>query len=340
VNAHRIAILSRRILASSLFIAGALATGCSSSSSGSTTPAAPPPPTLAASFTTGITPLASLYQAVKGPDGRTWMSEFEGDAVAAATTSGVVTEYATGVNSQPNGIVVGPDGNIWAAGYGPGIYKITPAGVVTTYPLAGAHIGQLTVGADSNLWFDDYGNNTVGKITTAGAITSYPLPAGTISCGIASGTDGNLWLTDCGNGTIDKISTAGTILNSYSTGLSTKNPSFIIAAPDGNLYFTEPAFSGTLSDHIGKITTAGAITELAPLAPSTYPNVLTVGKDGNLYFTEYSKANVGRVTLSNGIITEFPLTLSGGDTGTDGIVNGADNRLWIGGHSTIYALTY
>ncbi len=58
-------------------------------------------------------------------------------------------------------------------------------------------------------------------------------------------------------------------------------PSGITAGPDGNLWFTERS-----SRKIGRITTAGVITE-SPPNPGTTPNEITAGPDGNLWFTEY-----------------------------------------------------
>jgi virginiamycin B lyase len=283
-----------------------------------------------------------MAQAAKGADGRTWFSQFgspAGDGVAAVTTAGVVTHYSTGVGSQPNAIILGPDGNIWVGGYGPGIYKVTTAGVVTPYALAGSHIVEFAIGTDGNIWFGDYGNNAIGKITTTGTITSYPLPAGGSPCGLATGGDGNLWLADCGNGAVDQYSTAGALLHTYSTGLSSKGIGYIVGAPDGNLYMSEYNDQVAVNDHIVKVSTSGVLTEMS-VAPLTYPDNLAVGKDGNVYFTEYDKSNLGRVTLATGTIAQFPLVLTAGDVGTEAIANGSDNRLWLGGSSAIYALTY
>jgi virginiamycin B lyase len=334
----------KRYLGFALFSA-LIMTGCSGSGGISAPFAATVSvPTVASTITAGITANSALSEAVSGPDGRIWFTEFNNSAnnLAAVTTAGVVTEYhLTGLNFQPNGIVVGPDGNIWTGGYGGLIDKVTTGGVATQYTVAaGAHITTMVVGSDSNIWYGDYGNSKVGKITTAGVVTEYPLPAGSIPCGIAAGSDGNLWLTDCGLGFIRKISTAGTVLNSYSAGLSHPTGVFeIIGGPDGNLYFTENNGNAAIMDGVGKITTAGTITELGTLTPLTAPQVLAIGKDGNVYFTELLKKNLGRIFLSNGAVSEFPLVLSGSN-GTTAIAAGPDGRLWLSGFQTIYAVTY
>ena len=324
--------------------ATSLLVGCGSS--GGSTPPNPPSavtPTVSQTISSGITASAALFEAVNGPDGRIWFTEFSGDKLAAVTTSGTVTEYSMPpANSQPLGIVVGPDGNLWTGGYGGVILKSTTSGATTQYPIAGAHFDQMVVGPDNNIWFTDYGNNKIGNITTAGVITAYPAPAGWTPGGIAKGSDGNLWVCaeKSGAGAIVKVTTAGA-MTTYTTGLSANAaPQFMTSAPDGNLYFTEPFFTSTLNDHIGKVTTSGTITELGTLAPNTYPANIVVGKDGNLYFTEYSKPNLGKVTVSSGAVTETPLTLASGAHGTNAVVAGSDNNLWLGDFQNIYKVTY
>lgn len=309
---------------------------CNSTGGSSPTPPTPTAtPSVSQTITAGITASASLSQAVNGPDGRVWFSEFNTSGVAAVTTTGTATEYAMPVGSQPNGITVGADSNIWTGGYGGVILKVTTAGVATSYPIAGAHIGGLVLGPDGNVWYTDYGNKTVGKITTAGVITTYTPPAGVGPSEITKGPDNNLWVTDF-NGSILQVTPAG-VFTQFKTGLSAgASPNAIVTGSDGNLYFTEPFFSATKNDHIGKITTAGVITELGSLAPNTYPNQITTGKDGNLYFSQYATGMIGKVTVSSGTVSEWTLGIVNGG----GIVNGPDNNLWVGGQQAVYKISY
>jgi len=52
-----------------------------------------------------------------GPDGNIWFTERSGNKIGRITTSGVVTEYSSGMSSttKPIGITTGPDGNLWFA---------------------------------------------------------------------------------------------------------------------------------------------------------------------------------------------------------------------------------
>ena len=275
---------------------------------------------------------------VKGPDKRVWFTEFEGDAIGAISTSGVVSVYPTSAGSQPYAIAVRRK-TVWAGGFGGELFRSTKKGTLASFPIAGAHIGDIVEGPDKNLWFTDYGNNKIGRVTKTGVVTEYPLPAGATPSGIAVGKDKNFWITDSGRNTIVKMSASGTVLKSYGRGI-TKNVSvqFIVAAPDGNLYFSQYA-DFNLPDAIGRITTKGKISEIGTLPVGAYPNRLTVGKDGNVYFAIGNMQAVGVVDLATEKVSYswLPMTHL---SGTDGIAAGSDKRLWLGGCYTIYAVSY
>ncbi len=329
----------RQIAHIALYVAfGSLVAACSSS--GGSAPNPPNPgPVLSATFTSGITTNASLYDAVSGPDGRIWFTEFSADNLAAVTTSGTVTEYPTGALTQPNGIAVGPDGNLWTGGFGASIEKVTTSGSVTTYAVAGAHVGDIVSGPGGLLWFTDYGNKEIGTISTTGTVHEYVLPGGSDPSGIAVGADGNLWVTDSGNNAILKVSPAGSVLASYPSTVSTgESLEYIVAAPDGNLYFTVYEDNASTNDVVGRITTGGTVTKAGMIAPLSYPNRIIVGKDGNLYFTEYATAKLGKVTLATGTVSESSPGIA--SYGNSAIAAGSDGRLWVGGTQTIWALSY
>jgi virginiamycin B lyase len=79
----------------------------------------------------------------------------------------------------------------------------------------------------------------------------------------------------------------------------------------------------TQTDSIGRMTTAGVITEYA--VPGAGGNsTITAGPDGELWFTEYGE--IGRITTA-GAITLFSIPTSGP---TGGITAGPDGALWFG----------
>ena len=121
-----------------------------------------------------------------GPDGNLWFTEFSVNQIGRITTTGVVTEFSTGITAGagPNFITVGSDGNLWFTEYyGNRIGRITTAGVVTEFSTGistGAKPSGITAGPDGNLWFTEPGVNKIGRITPAGVVTEF-------STGISSG---------------------------------------------------------------------------------------------------------------------------------------------------------
>lgn len=107
-------------------------------------------------------------------------------------------------------------------------------------------------------------------------------------------------------------------------------PTDITTGPDGNLWFTEQGGLGG----IGRITTAGAITEYrAGLTPGFsiggMPSHITSGPDGALWFTAEGGAGlIGRLDPATGKVTEFCTGLTRNMKPT-GIAPGPDGNLWF-----------
>ena len=103
--------------------------------------------------------------------------------VAAVLPGGTVETMASGI--APNGIALGPDGNLWFTNYGnDSIGRITPIGVVTNYS-GGSGIWApyaITAAPDGNLWFANSLDNSIGRITAVeppGAPTNAAVQPGT-----------------------------------------------------------------------------------------------------------------------------------------------------------------
>jgi virginiamycin B lyase len=94
----------------------------------------------------------------------------------------------------------------------------------------------------------------------------------------------------------------------------------ITTGPDGALWFTE-----NNADQIGRITTAGSVTEY-PLTVNAGPWGITAGPDGALWFTETGRDKIGRITTA-GAVTEYPVPSAG--PGLEGITAGPDGALWF-----------
>jgi streptogramin lyase len=198
------------------------------------------------------------FQMTLGSDGAFWITEEANGSeplpfILRLTVGGQETEYEV-PNTIPfeqdvYGITPGPDGNLWfTSNFSNFVGSITPAGVITEYPLQTVDCGggtqtgyfpiDIATGSDGALWFQEYpscgGTNYIGRITTSGSITEYPNSIG--GAGLVLGSDGNLWAgVGAPDNTIASISTSG-VVTAYSDGSSCV-PGGIGGGSDGSVWF-------------------------------------------------------------------------------------------------------
>jgi len=243
---------------------------------------------------------------ITGPDGNLWFAA--GDKIARITPMGKISEFP--LPSATSSITTGPDGNLWFTEQS-NIGRMTLTGKVSEFSLpfhqypagpnpkggpADSAQGEslaITAGPDGNLWFIEImqnGGSFIGRITTSGKITEFPLPsANTLPSSITAGSDGNLWFTEIGTnngpskigvitpqGKIREFTLSHSVLGSITRG------------PDGNLWFTEFQYNetGTTAGKIGRISTAGKISDFPLPTASNSPISITFGTDHTLWFIE------------------------------------------------------
>jgi streptogramin lyase len=285
-------------------------------------------------FETGLTPGVQLWGITNGPDGNTWFTEENNNAVGRVTPGAVITEFTAGFpTGSPRGIVTGPDGNLWVAQAGGdgAIARVTKAGEVTEFPVPTAgDPNDVAVGPDGNIWYVDPKANVIGRITPEGSITEFAdgLSDGAEPAAIVKGPDGKLWFTEQKAGKIGRITTAG-VITEFSSGISGgSEPADIAAGPDGNLWFTLNSDPGG----IGRITTAGDVMEFSDgLTMNSKPLGIAAGPDGALWFTEsVSPGRIGRITTEGGI-TEYSAGLVA-ISHPWFIAAGPDGNMWFTGN--------
>jgi len=109
---------------------------------------------------------------------------------------------------------------------------------------------------------------------------------GSLSAGIVVGNDGNLWFPEQNANKIGHMATDGTGFGESAVLSYGKNPFRIAVGSDQNLWFTCQSV-GVNNAAIGKITTAGVITEYHPAeipagpaptlnSPTSAPAVVTL----------------------------------------------------------------
>jgi streptogramin lyase len=239
---------------------------------------------------------------------------------ATAASAQTITEFPIPTaGTDPLGITVGTDGNLWFTEFFVGkIGRITTAGVITEFAAAG-NPQFIVTGSDGNLWFAEQSIFKIGRMTTAGAFTDFPILTPGSLVGIAAGSDGNLWFVEPASAHIGRITTAG-VVTEFPVP-SGGAPIQIASGPDGNLWFTN-----INTGQIGRVTTAGVITEFPTNVAGSSPQGIGAGPDGNVWFTDTGAVQIGRITPT-GVVTEFPIPSS--NANLLGITTGPDGNLWF-----------
>ncbi len=128
--------------------------------------------------------------------------------------------------TKPNGIVAGPDGNLWFTETTTGkIGRITPTGVVTEFSngiTANSRPFGITVGPDGNLWFTEL-TGRIGRITPAGVVTEYStgITSGSQPEEITTGPDGNIWFTEYAGNRIGRLRLDPTAITGAASSIGT-----------------------------------------------------------------------------------------------------------------------
>jgi streptogramin lyase len=271
------------------------------------------------------------------------------------TPTGVYTVFPLAwETTAPEGIVTGPDGNLWFSEYDVNaIGQVTLQGNITEFlvpPRAQRISGDMppnqvhaiVTGPDRNLWFPEPGGNKVARLTSSGAVAEFPLPkhpenpVGSYPYGIAVGADGALWFTEL-VGRIGRITLDGHIVEFQLPGIN-HGPTDMVAGSDGALWFLEPNQS-----LFGRITVDGHVTEFSlPSAPCHTPGIpsissdgpcevvnFTGGPDGALWFSEPWRNALGRMD-KQGHINEYSLPTTTAMPGSPGaLAVGPDGAMWF-----------
>jgi streptogramin lyase len=126
-----------------------------------------------------------------------------------------------------------------------------------------------------------------------------------------------------------RVDAAEAIITEFNAGLTPgSNPSGLVAGPDGNVWFTHFGDEGA-SPAIGRITSAGVITEFREGLDGGFPQSLVVGPDGNLWFGVDSSKTlgpaIGKITPQGEVTRVATLT---SNTSPDELTVGPGGRIW------------
>ncbi len=233
-----------------------------------------------------------------GPDTELWFTESARPVVGRLNASTLAfTEITLPLaGARPWGIVTASNGSLWVSDPGSNaIWQITPAGVVSEYPIAtpNANPTSITIGPDSAVWYVETAVDKIGRLLPSAAAGSngseFAVSAGSGLGVITAGNDNALWFTESASKKVGRILTNGTLTTETSLpGVS--QPFGIVLGADGNFYITDQSGS-----QIARLAPLTLVTTLYPTKSSNArPYMLTLGADNEVYFTEQGANSVGQ----------------------------------------------
>ena len=186
-----------------------------------------------------------LYAIVPGSGGALWYTEGSIN-FGRITTSGEISEFTP--PEGLGGMVLGPDGNLWAlAAWTNTVYRINMLGVMTPFALP-TNGWYITNGPDGAMWFQgstaQNQGTYLGRLATDGSVTTFPTGDNAEGIrGITLGPDGLLWLLTQQANNQEALETFDPVAHTFGqpipldlTQFQPSNYPYMQFAPDGSLW--------------------------------------------------------------------------------------------------------
>lgn len=179
------------------------------------------PQGLVTAFSEGILQGGALMSIAPGTDGNVWFTDYGAGRIGRITPAGHVAEFsvpqierpAPVLLGLPDGIVAGPDGDMWFTA-SIGVGRISPSGAVRAIPVGESPLvltgGTIASDRDGDLWVAD--GPDIARVTPEGILRRFVRPSrrdGGPRMGIVAGPDGGFWFADLG--VVGRITAAGVI---------------------------------------------------------------------------------------------------------------------------------
>jgi streptogramin lyase len=229
-------------------------------------------------------------------------------------------EYTLAPNSQPWGLDIDADGNVWFADTGRdriGMLDVASGTVSEPVTLtAGSQpwgVAISGIGLSTVVWFTEKAGNQIGQFVPAtGGIAEVPLPTpGAQPSGIdVQGT--NVWFTETAANRLARLRTGSRAPRDTLTEIPIPTPSSgprdVVIAPGGNPWLTEGLGNKIALFSIG---TLSRFTEIPVSTPDSEPYGIALetasGVARAVWFTERDGNRLGRFTGDHSFPREYVL---------------------------------
>jgi sugar lactone lactonase YvrE len=255
------------------------------------------PPIVGGTTDVGTIPVVAVYELLVTNLGGNSVRRYDG------TTGAFINLFGSGGLSDPEGLAIGPDGNVYVSSFNTNEilrYNGTTGAFMGVFVSAGlGGLGgpeDLVFGPDGNVYVVSYGTHSVLRYNgTTGAFMDTFASGGGLQLpfGLAFGPDGHLYVAGTQSRNILRYNgTTGAFTGEFvppgSGGLA--EPIDVAFGPDGHLYVTSNAVGGKQDGQVLRYdgTTGAFINAFVPAGSGglSAGRGLAFGPDGNLYVTD------------------------------------------------------
>ena len=266
---------------------------------------------------------------LSAPGGAIWLAGWSvaidnGAGLAYRVTLGGQQSYlvlgTVASTLPPQDCALGADKNVWFTANLGGVWRVSPKGGVTFFPLPGSGPTGICAGPDGNLWVAD-GLGGVWRVGTDGSGVFFPLRGTYLTAfyWICAGPDGNLWATDSGNEAVWRITTSGDATPFESPDGLNSGLQGIARGPLGSVWVADE-----YENCLWQVTMAGEFIfhDMSAVAPVALQNLVEDGS-GALWITDHAPRLIRYVP---GSVPESLDLVPGGPAW--GICIGSDGNVW------------
>ena len=222
---------------------------------------------------------------------------------SSTTTTNNATTYTYTVGSNPEGVAIDSNGNIWVANKGNGtvgtvsgdsnVTELNSSGTVIGIYTAGVEPDAIAIDSSGNIWITNVSSNTVTESSPSGTnIGTYAV--GTNPDAIAIDSSGNIWVANSGNGTtgtaqgdsnVMELNSAGVLVGTYVVGM---DPNAIAIDSSGNVWIANYGESnsygtGLVGNSVSELQKSSSGYTVVSYSLNIYPYCIAVDGSGNIW---------------------------------------------------------